>query len=59
MYRINVYVYASKYIDYIHLMKCIRINAYVHASKYIDYIHLMKCIRINVYMQVNTLTISI
>ena len=25
--RINVYVYASKYIDYIHLMKCIRINA--------------------------------
>ena len=21
--RINVYVYASKYIDYIHLMKCI------------------------------------
>ena len=45
--RINVYVYASKYIDYIHLMKCICINIYEHASKY------------NVYMQVNTLTISI
>ena len=30
--RINVYVYASKYIDYIHLMKCIRINVYMQLN---------------------------